>query len=131
MGDVPVHLQEGLRRYLDYGIPPGHFLTAVLSHDLFDAINRGDDESIAGLVPLVRWLANKAPARSHGSRAIVAAWCDAGGSAGVPNWRKPMDDADWQIATHHDGVRYGGRRRFFRPPSTAGERRRPASVTYC
>ena len=88
--EIPVHLREGLARYLEHGIPPGHFLTAVLAHDLFDAINRGDELSLAGLVPLVRYIQTNTPTRAHGSRAIVAAWCDAGGMMGPRDPRRDV-----------------------------------------
>ena len=34
-----------VRRYIEHGIPPGHFLTAVIEKDLCGASERADDEN--------------------------------------------------------------------------------------
>lgn len=71
---IPEHLADGLRLYLEQGIPPGHFLEAVLSNDLKEACSRGDVDSLAGLVDLVCWLYNHAPSGAWGSRERVESW---------------------------------------------------------
>lgn len=73
---VPEHLREGLMRYLVYRIQPGHFLTAVLRNDLFSAIARGDNESIAGLKALVTFLHNGVPSIAWGSVLHVQRWLE-------------------------------------------------------
>lgn len=82
MPGVPAHLQDGLRRYLIRGIPPGHFLEAVLANDLFAAMARADDESRAGLFELVKYLYNHAPSGCLGNREAVHQWIVAGGLEG-------------------------------------------------
>jgi hypothetical protein len=59
---VPAHITASLFRYLNHQIPPGGFLTAVLRNDLRGAINLGDDEAVAGLPGLVRFIYNCVPA---------------------------------------------------------------------
>ena len=71
---VPLHLRAGLRRYLEAGIPPGAFLKAVLENDLRDAVTHGDEASLAGLVPLVRYLYHEVPHECWGSPGAVEAW---------------------------------------------------------
>ena len=71
---VPEHLREGLIRYLVRHIPTGHFLTAVLSNDLTEAVSRGDEVSIDGLPAIVRFLRNDVPWLAWGSQTIVKAW---------------------------------------------------------
>ena len=71
---VPDRLVDGLALYIVEGIRPGHFLTAVLENDLTEAISRGDDDSRAGLVALVTFLYNYAPASCWGSPARVEGW---------------------------------------------------------
>jgi len=83
MVGVPEHLRDGLALYIMHGYQPGGFLTAVLENDLFQAVNRGDDDSQAGLVGLVGYLYNEAPARCHGSPDRVTAWMQQGGLDGL------------------------------------------------
>ncbi len=71
---VPEHLQGGLMRYLVHRIPPGHFLTAVLSNDLKEAMGRADEASRAGLYQIVSFLYNDAPAPCWGTPGKVWAW---------------------------------------------------------
>ncbi len=60
----------------------GQFLTAVMDNDLREAVGRGDDNSLAGLKPIIQLLYNYAPGRCHGSKAIREAWQEKGGVKG-------------------------------------------------
>ena len=41
---VPVdYMAAGMRRYIEYGIAPGSFMTAILCNDLMEAAQRADD----------------------------------------------------------------------------------------
>lgn len=71
---VPTHLQSGLLRWVEEGIRPGGFLSAVLSNDLLSAASRGDELSLVGLPVLCRFLATHAPAGSFGSPKAFANW---------------------------------------------------------
>lgn len=71
---VPAHLRGGLLRYLHEHIPTGGFLSAVLRNDLIGAVAHGDPSSQAGLVAIVLFLVNHAPASAFGSPARVDAW---------------------------------------------------------
>jgi hypothetical protein len=72
------HLPEGLRggmnRYIEHRVPPGNFLTAVLSNDLRRACERADDVNRHLLFEIVGWLYNEAPSPCWGSPEKVAAW---------------------------------------------------------
>ena len=65
---LPATLQQGLLRYLENGISPGHFLTAVLTNNLFDAIGRADELSLAALPDICKFLYNYAPSGCWGSK---------------------------------------------------------------
>lgn len=71
---VPAHLIEGLVRYLVHHIRPGHFLCAILSSDLREALCRADPETQRGLGALILFLFQVAPAGTWGNPAIVEAW---------------------------------------------------------
>ena len=66
-------------RYFEEHIQPGHFLTAVLSNDLFEAFGRADDVNARYMKAYVQWLYNYAPGRHSGC------W---GTPDAVDNWLK-------------------------------------------
>jgi hypothetical protein len=72
-------MQGGLRRYIEHGISPGSFLTAVLSNDLRGAFECADDENRQIIEWYVRFLYNYAPSGCWGSRARFDVWCAHGG----------------------------------------------------
>lgn len=76
---VPEHMIGGLRRYIEDGIPPGSFLTALLSNDLRGTFERADEENSARVGDWVRFLYNYAPSPCWGSPAKFDAWCKHGG----------------------------------------------------
>ncbi len=62
--------------YINLGQPPGHFLGAVLTNDLKEAVTRADEGNLATLPAIVGYLYNKAPAHCWGSEDRVKAWLD-------------------------------------------------------
>lgn len=81
--DIPEHLFPGLRAYALTGRPVGGFLTALLENNLKRTIFDADATSLAAILPLVRFLHNEMPHRSHGSPAAVDAWCKHRGLEGA------------------------------------------------
>lgn len=71
---LPVHVREGFLMYVRYGVPPGHFLLAVLSNDLREACARADEENRYALFDYVYLLHNYAPGDSYGSVQAVKEW---------------------------------------------------------
>lgn len=71
---IPSLTIEGLVNYIDHGLPPGSYLTAVLESNLFEAMGRADDGNAASLQDLVRLIYNHAPAGSWGSAEAVGHW---------------------------------------------------------
>jgi hypothetical protein len=59
--------KESLTRYWHHGIPQGHFLTAVLENDLFEAIARADETSLTNLPQIVRYIYSNLPMSIYGS----------------------------------------------------------------
>jgi hypothetical protein len=72
----------GLRRYIEDGIPPGHFLQAVLINDLREAIGRGDDTNRKNLANYIIFLYNYAPTDSWGGIEEYTKWVKMGGLNG-------------------------------------------------
>jgi hypothetical protein len=73
-GRIPEHMRGGIIRYIDHGIEPGHFLTAVICNDLKGAVARGDDENQQILPDYVKLFYNYAPGECWGSKANMEGW---------------------------------------------------------
>lgn len=87
---IPPQMVGGLRRYVEHGIQPGHFLTAVLCNDLVEAVARADAYNVRLLANYANFLYNDLPGDCWGSRAKFDAWCKSGGLVAA-GWRAPED----------------------------------------
>lgn len=89
---VPVaHMRDGVCRYLQHGIQPGHFLMALFSDRFLEACKRADDENLAALGEWASFIYNEMPHGSHGSPAIVERWIRRGG---IEGWDQEPADAE-------------------------------------
>lgn len=64
-------LYGALERYLNNGIMPGSFLTAVLENNLCEAFGRADSGNSANLKNIVGYIYNNFPSNAWGSRERV------------------------------------------------------------
>lgn len=80
---IPEHMHGGVIRYIEHGIRPGHFLTALFSNDLMEAFGRADDVNTAAMRNWVLYIYNHVPVGCHGSPERVAEWIKRGGLAGL------------------------------------------------
>lgn len=71
---IPGNTQDGLERYLVHKIPPGGFLTAVLENDLMGAFNRADLGNQRAMHLIAKFLYNRMPIGSYGSKQQVNDW---------------------------------------------------------
>jgi len=67
---------DGIRRYVDHGIMPGHFVTALLENNLKESVSRADIHTQALIPEYVMHLYNCEPAGCWGSPAKVQAWVE-------------------------------------------------------
>ena len=65
---------DGIQRYVQHGVKPGHFLTAVLCNDLRESINRADDDNRQNLIGVVAYCMWEIPGACWGSKEKVDAW---------------------------------------------------------
>lgn len=79
---IPHYMCDAVRRYVDQGIPPGYFLTAVLENNLVEAYHRADDTNIDYMHNWVRFVYNNLPAGCWGSPEKVQNWIKSGGMDG-------------------------------------------------
>ena len=67
---------DGLMRYMEHGLKPGEFLTAVLENNLLAAMGQADEQNRADIFEICQFVYNKMPMNCHGSPAIVKTWVD-------------------------------------------------------
>lgn len=70
----PKRFKHALFLYVEDGVPPGHFMEAVLAGDLYGAVQRGNEDSLAELTPLVRFIYNQVPGLAWGCYNRIADW---------------------------------------------------------
>lgn len=73
---LPEHMQEAMQLYMERGILPGSFLTAVLENNLMEACGRADDINRGALFTYCSFLYNDVDLRSYGSPEKVKAWSE-------------------------------------------------------
>lgn len=104
--DVPKHMINGIRTYLEHGIPPGSFLRAFLEGDLFKAAMHADQTNQIALFILARWVLSYMPIACYGSPERVEAWVAGGG---VP---RKVRDAMFELRERQrlveEGLKEGG-----------------------
>lgn len=71
---IPTYMQHSLVAYITTGRPVGDFLTAVLTNDLYGAVNRADHVNVHLLPNYVAFLQSHAPSGCWGSAEDVSAW---------------------------------------------------------
>ena len=73
---IPERMGGGLRRWVEHGIYPGDFLTALLENDLIKTFGFADTENMENLLAYVSYLYNEMPMACRGSKEIMKAWHD-------------------------------------------------------
>ena len=71
---LPPHIRAGARSYIEDGIKPGGFLTAVICDDLAEAFSRADHINRECLADIVGFFYNEAPSPSRGSKTAMNEW---------------------------------------------------------
>ena len=73
-GRLPHHLQGGVKRYIEQGVPPGGFLTAVIENNLRLAVGHADHISLAALPQIVWFFHNESPGDCWGTPEKMKLW---------------------------------------------------------
>ncbi len=80
---LPDYMQSAVERYVLHGIPPGHFLTAVVENNLREAVERADSTNIWFLREYVVFFYTSAPGECWGSPQRVKDWIGNSGALGL------------------------------------------------
>ena len=90
--NIPYHMHAGVQRYVEHGLPPGGFMTAVLCNDLVGAAVRADGENQHYLCEWGRFIIHGLPALAHGSKDVVDGWSALGGLRGLLREKVACDE---------------------------------------
>lgn len=72
--NIPVDMQDGIKRYVIEKLRPGNFLSAIITNDLRGAVGHADAVNLPLISLYVRWFYNRAPAACHGSNRQMEEW---------------------------------------------------------
>lgn len=72
--EIPDYMADGITNWIEHGIVPGSFLSAVIRNDLREAVGCADDTNIRNLPAYVGYFYNEAPSQCWGSFEKVEAW---------------------------------------------------------
>lgn len=71
---VPHHMRDGFKRWIEEGLYPGSFGTAIINNDLTTACGKADHVNAQHITSIVAWFYNHAPSDCWGSHEKVLAW---------------------------------------------------------
>jgi len=71
---LPEHMQPGMRRYIELGIPPGSFLRAVLENKLVESFQYADDINLHRMFDFASFLYNEINRGCYGNEDTVEEW---------------------------------------------------------
>ena len=71
---IPDRMMPGIRRYVEEGVCPGRFLTAIIQNDLSEACGQADDENMENLPAYAAYFYNETPSSCWGSKKKMDAW---------------------------------------------------------
>ncbi|MEL7452437.1 MAG: hypothetical protein AAGJ50_03580 [Pseudomonadota bacterium] len=71
---IPDHMWGAVERYVEHRIPPGNFLSAVVSNDLREAASRADDDNQRALADYMAFFTSYAPMGCWGSPEAYHDW---------------------------------------------------------
>ena len=73
---IPERMMSGIRRYVEHGVRPGDFLSAVIQNNLSQAVGRADTENLKNIPAFVAYFYNECPGTCWGSPEKMEAWID-------------------------------------------------------
>lgn len=71
---LPEHIRGGVQRYIEHGVPPGSFLRAVISNDLWESFGQADETNRERMFDIVCFFYTEAPSACWGSPQHMEAW---------------------------------------------------------
>ena len=79
---IPENIRDGMVAYIEDGVVPGSFLSAVLENNLCKSFLTADYANKPRLLDIVTYLYNYVPSLCWGSKEKVDLWCEQHGLNG-------------------------------------------------
>ena len=73
---IPERMMPGIRLYVEHGVQPGSFLSAVIQNNLSEAVGRADDENLKNIPAFVAYFYNECPSNCWGSPEKMQSWME-------------------------------------------------------
>lgn len=73
---IPERMMGGIQRYVEHGIEPGGFLTAIIQNNLSQAIGQADTENMKNIPAFVAYFYNECPIGCWGSKEKMESWIE-------------------------------------------------------
>jgi len=80
---LPEYIQGTTQRYIEHGVPPGDFLTAVICNKLRQSLMYANDTNTRRLFDIVNFFYNEAPGHCWGSVKDMNTWIEHKGMEGI------------------------------------------------
>ena len=80
-------MMGGIKRYVESGISPGSFLTAIIQNDLSGAVANADDENLRNIPAFVSYFYNECPSGCWGSPHKMETWI-----AGIKEFKDSVEE---------------------------------------
>lgn len=71
---IRADMVAALERYVEHGVPLGHFLQSIVGNDFKEACARGDTDNLNNLPAFAVYLYNEMPIGCHGSYEKYHEW---------------------------------------------------------
>jgi len=81
--NLPPHMQDTARRYVERGVPGGSFFTSLVENNLVMSFSKADAVNLAYMEKWCTWLYWEAPSTCWGSLEKSQAWVRQGGLEGL------------------------------------------------
>lgn len=86
--EIPEYMRDGLELYVQMGVVPGDFLSAVIANDLKKAVMYADVNNMRNLPAYANFFYNYAPVDCWGSVQNLNDWHNKGGLIGIRSRRE-------------------------------------------
>jgi len=71
---LPERLRTGTQLYIEKGVPPGDFLTAVIQNNLVETFVRADNDMAKKIYEIITWFYWEVPSACWGSETKMNKW---------------------------------------------------------
>ena len=71
---IPERMMPGIRLYVEHGLQPGSFLSAIIQNNLSEAVGRADSENLKNIPAFVAYFYNECPSNCWGSPEKMKSW---------------------------------------------------------